>query len=174
MKKLGALVAFFLAATLAVSAAVVLVVVALARAGSSLNGYDWPDETAVASDAEPHPVSAPAGDVVLVWTFDIFDEPRCTVADAATGAPVALRPTESRRRPGGTVGGDYVATREFTSPGTAAITCTSRSGSIDVYVEPAPRLPGMLDDFGMPLALGGASLLLTVVASGALVVRTAS
>ena len=163
-----------LVAGLVLMSAAVLSLVGVAL--THLDGHAWADDALVPLDGRPHAVTVDGGRTAMVWAYDADVAPACTAVDAS-GARVALTPTDgSYLRDDGTAG-DWVGTAAF-EPGSdrVEVTCTASGGTPvgAVAIESAPRLPPVLDTLGpwsvVPALLGTGGVL-ALVAGALLLLR---
>ncbi|MCW2768216.1 MAG: hypothetical protein JWO11_4175 [Nocardioides sp.] len=133
---------------------------------SQVDGYDWPDESLVPVDGQPHTLSVSQGRTAMMWTYEADSAPDCTIADAYDGDPLPLQPTEGAYRREGGSAGDWIGTATLQpTSSTVEVTCSGldpRSRSL-VVVADAPRMPPALAAFGalvaIPVGLGLTGLL---------------
>jgi hypothetical protein len=126
-------------------------------------GFMKTDAT-VAADGRPHLVLLEPGEPKMLWVHE-YDAARCSILDRATGTELDHSPvTGSFTRSTGR--DEWVGDRRFDSgSGQLEVTC-DRSGG-PAQIGPAPRVGafvgGLLAMILVPLALGGAGLVVLVV-----------
>jgi hypothetical protein len=123
---------------------------------TQIDGYRWSDDAMVPDDGRPHTVELNGEGTAMLWSYEAYTAPTCTLVDAATGSDLRLRSSNAGYWREGGSAGDWLGAATFEPPSsTVEVTCgePGEGSGFWVAVEAAPALPPPLALFGPWLAL---------------------